>query len=179
MSTGNRVLLACICLAVIVGLGVAYGQQQFEQGKNAERSAWQQRENTELTAANARILELTAEARKAEQTHAAALTKASATYQEQLKNEKEKRNRTMADLQSGALRLRVELARRETAGGSAAAEGDAGPGRCDGETHSELSPAAAGFLVSLAGEADDVVHQLTAAQAVITACEKLTQGVTQ
>lgn len=173
---------AVLILVLLAGLGLAvhsYGQDQFDQGKKAERAEWQQRENTELTTANAAILKLNAAARQAEHDHAEALTEASAAYQEQLRHEKASRDRTIADLQSGALRLRVELARRETAGGSAAAEGDAGAGRCDAEAYGELSPAAAGFLVDLATEADDVVHQLTAAQAVIGACEKLTYRETQ
>ncbi|WP_306602530.1 lysis system i-spanin subunit Rz [Azonexus sp.] len=168
-----------LILVLFAGLGFAiygYGLVQFEQGKKAERTTWQQRENAELTAANARILELTAEARQAEQGHAAALAKASATYQENLQHEKATRDRTIADLRSGALRLRIELASRETAGGGAAGEGESSAGRCDGETHGELSPAAAEFLVDLASEADDVVHQLNAAQAVIAACEYLNQG---
>ncbi len=182
MKTTPLLVLAILFLILLAGIALAvygYGQDQFEQGKKAERAEWQQRESTELTTANAAILKLTAAARQAEHDHAAALTEASAAYQEQLRHEKTSRDRTIADLQSGALRLRVELARRETAGGSAAAEGDAGPGRCDAGAFGELSPAAAGFLVDLATEADDVVHQLTAAQAVIGACEKLTNRETQ
>lgn len=168
-------ILVFVVSCVLLALGIhVHGLIQFEQGKKAERATWQQRENAELIAANARILELTAAARRAEQAHASALAKASSTYQEQLQHEKTRHDRAIADVQSGALRLRIELARRETAGGGATTEGGSSAGRCDGETHGELSPAAAGFLIGLASEADAVVHQLTAAQTIIKACEDLT-----
>lgn len=168
-------------VAVVVVLGcllgwavIAYGEKQFDRGEQAANAAWQKRDNEELVAANARIIELTAEARQRKLEHAADLAKASATYQENLQHEKASRDRTIADLQSGALRLRIELARRKSTGGGTDPEGNPGAGRCDAEAYGELSPAAAGFLVALTTEADDVVHQLTAAQAVIAACEKLT-----
>ncbi len=165
--------LAAVALAALVGLAIyGYGRWQYARGEQAERAAWQQRENAELTAANARIVELSAAYRAREQQHAADLASASATYQESLQHEKATHDRTLVDLRSGALRLRVPLARRQTAAGERAAEAGAGAGRCDGETHAELSVAASEFLVGLASEADEVVHQLAACQAVVTADRK-------
>jgi hypothetical protein len=162
--------LGIVAVAIGITLAIsAYNGRLIDIGKAAERSAWQGRESAELAAANARILKLTAAARQAEQDHAAALARVSATYQEQLQHEKKSRDRTIADLRSGALRLRIELARRETAGGSAIGEAGASAGGCDGASVGELSDAAAEFLVDLTAEADDVVHQLTACQAVLVA----------
>lgn len=159
-------------VAVAGGIVLAistYNGWLIEVGKTTERSVWQGRESAELAAANTKIIQLTTAARQAEQAHAAALTRISATYQEQLQHEKTSRDRTVADLRSGALRLRIELARRQTAGGSATGDAGASSGGCDGAALGELSDAAAEFLVDLTAEADDVVHQLTACQATLVA----------
>lgn len=175
---GAKALIALAIAAAIYGAIVSYGNGRYEAGKQAEKAAWTQRENAELVTANAEIVRLNAQARKDEQDHAAALAKASGTYQESLKNEKAAHDRTVADLRSGALKLRIELARREGADGSASGTPGAGSGGCDGAAYGELSPAAAGFLVGLASEADEVVHQLTACQADLTADRRInhTQG---
>jgi len=164
-----EVLIILIVVAAIIGAIYAYGDEQFGLGQKAERAEWLSRENTELTEANALIVALEEAAREKERQHALAMAAVSAQYQEDLRDEKATRDRVVADLRSGAQRLRIELARRETAGGSGTAEGSASAGRCDGETHAELSVAASEFLVGLASEADEVVRQLTACQAVVTA----------
>lgn len=174
MSTGNRVLLACLCLVVLVGLGYAYGQQQFGLGEKAEQSAWLKRENTELVAANIRIKELTDEVRRQERQHQQDMADASAQYQKDLKHEKATHERVVADLRSGALRLRVHLASSQTAGGRGTGAVGSGPGGCDAATGGELSGPAAEFFVGLASEADEVVHQLTACQAIVAADRRLT-----
>lgn len=168
-----------IAAALLVGLAwsgiVAYGNVRYTAGENAERSRWVQRENTELTTANARVIELERAARANERLQAERLAAASQTYQESLQHEKATHDRTVAGLRTGALRLRIELARRQTADGSGTAGFGPGAGRCDGEARAELSTAAAEFLVGLAAEADAVVHQLTACQAVVSADRQINQ----
>ena len=170
-----KLLGAVLLVAALVAAIYAYGQQQFGLGEKAERTAWLARENTALTKANARIKELEDQARAREREHAQDMAAASAKYQEDLKHEKAAKDRAVADLRSGALRLRIPLAFPscpDGAGGSGrAAPGPSTAGR-DGEARAELSVQASEFLVGLASEADEVVHQLTACQAVVIADRK-------
>lgn len=169
-------VVASVLLVLLVYTGIAsYGHSRYTAGETAERGRWIQRENTELTTANARIIELERSARVNERLQAERLAAASQTYQESLQHEKATHDRTVSDLRTGALRLRIELASRQTAGSGIAASLIAGPGRCDGETRAELSTASAEFLVGLASEADTVVHQLTACQAVVMADREINQ----
>ena len=176
-----KLLGAVLLVAAVVAAIYAYGQQQFGLGEKAERTAWLGRENTALTKANtrikeledqARIKELEDQARAREREHAQDMAAASAKYQEDLKHEKAAKDRAVADLRSGALRLRIPVACPDGAGGSGTAAPGPGTVGRDGETRAELSVQASEFLVGLASEADEVVHQLTACQAVVIADRK-------
>lgn len=164
-----------VCLIGAAAAIYVFGASRYEDGRIAERGKWQKLENTELAAANARIIKLESDARQLEREHAAAMTQASATYQESMQHEKATRDRVIADLRSGALRLRVDLASRQGAAGDPAGATGAAAGRCDGEARAELSVSASEFLVGLAAEADAVVHQLAACQAVVIADRKINQ----
>lgn len=164
--------IVAIAVGIIFAIS-AYNGWLINIGKTSERAEWLKRENTELTTANARIKTLEDEARAAEQSHGKAMVAASTQYQKDLSHEQATKDGVIADLRSGARRLRIELAAAKATGGSATAQAGAGPGRCDGGTTAELSESAAEFLVGLASEADTVVHQLTACQAVVTADRQL------
>jgi prophage endopeptidase len=86
-----------------------------------------------------------------------------AAYQKGLTDAQAKTDRTIADLRSGNLRLRRDLA--ASACGAAGAPAPAGVG--DGGADPGLWGATAEALVLLADEADGVVRQLTACQAVV------------
>lgn len=134
-------------------------------GKDAERVEWQQKETKELAEANRKILDLTEEARAKESLHSVRLASISAQYQEDLQNVKVKAARVISDVRSNAVKLRIpvtqEACRSETSPTTATPIGR------DGETRAELSDEAAEFLIGLASEADEVVKQLQACQAVI------------
>ncbi len=168
-----KALIVLAIAGAVYGAIVSYGNDRYAAGKDAEKADWIKRENTELITANAEISRLTTKARQTEQDHATAIAKASGTYQEALNHEKTAHARTVADLRAGVLKLRIDLARRESTGGSTTAQTGAGPGGCDGETRGELSQQAGEFLVGLASEADEVVRQLTACQAVVDADRKI------
>lgn len=163
-------LLAVVALiAAVVAAFYAYGQQQFGLGETSERAAWLARENIALTTANGRIKELENQARTREHEHAQDMAKASTKYQEDLKHEKAAKDRVIADLRRGDLRLRVPVTCPvSAAGGRTAALGTGTAGR-DAGARAELSVEASEFLVGLASEADEVVHQLGACQAIINA----------
>ncbi|MRD73317.1 hypothetical protein HCX48_00365 [Rhodocyclus tenuis] len=175
MSQSTKALVIVLLSGLLIGAFYAYGQQQFGLGEKAERSAWQGRENTALIKANSRIKELEERARAQEREHAQDMAAASATYQEDLKHEKAAKDRAVADLRSGALRLRDPFvaACPDAAAGGGAGPAGAGSGGGDGEARAELSVEASEFLVSLASEADEVVHQLTACQSVVEADRKI------
>lgn len=148
---------------------LAYGNWRFDLGVQAERNSWLSKENAALTEANARIQTLQAQARTQEHVYGEALAIADTLYQEGLQHEKTKFNRVVADLRTGDLRLYVPVARAGDGGGGGSGAAAAATGERDGEARAELSGAAAEFLVGLASEANEVVEQLTACQAVVIA----------
>lgn len=163
--------IAAAMVTVVVCI-YGYGKEQFGLGEKAERSAWQERENAALTAANTRIATLEEQARISERDHAQAMADTSAQYQKELSDERATKDRVIADLRRGALRLRIPTTDHAAGGSSAAAHGTASLGG-DGEARCELSVSASEFLVGLANEADEIVRQLAACQAVIAADRKL------
>lgn len=172
MSNSTKALVIVLLSGLLIGAFYAYGQQQFGLGEKAERTAWLDRDNAALNKANDRIKELEDNYRAKEREHAQDMATASAKYQEDLKHEKAAKDRAVADLRSGALRLRIPVTCPEGAGGSTtAAPGTSTTGR-DGETRAELSVQASEFFVGLTSEADEVVLQLTACQAVVIADRK-------
>lgn len=164
--------IVAIALGIIYAIS-AYNGWLINVGKTAERAEWLKRENAELVAAKARIKTLEDEARAQEHAHGQAMVAASTQYQKDLSHEQATKDGVIADLRAGTRRLRIELAAAKATGGSGAAQAGAGPGRCDGPATAELSQSAAEFLVDLASEADTVVHQLTACQAVVVADRKI------
>lgn len=171
-----RALAVLALVTAVVAAIYAYGQQQLGLGQKSERTAWLARDNAELTAANTRIKVLQEEYRKREQGHAAALAAVSTQYQQELIHAKAEKDRVIAGLRTGAVRLRIPIAGPlSTTGDRAAALGTGTAGR-DGETRADLSTAASEFLVGLASEADEVAHQLGACQAVINADRKTGDG---
>lgn len=159
---------------VIIGLIAAWiaslvgvGFWQNDAGHVAERTEWQTRENGELRTANATIKALQEQARKDEQTHAAALAAISTDYERKLSDANKQRAADAAAVRSGSLRLRDPSAPGLRACGSLPAETAAGTGQRDGGAAGELSAAASGFLLDLANESDDVARQLAACQRVV------------
>ena len=159
---------------VIIGLLVAWGASLFgvgwwqnDAGHVAERTEWQTRENGELRTANATIKALQEQARKDEQTHAAALAAVSTDYERKLSDANKQRAADAAALRAGTLRLRDPNPPGLRACGGLAAQVGASTGRRDGPEGGELSEAAAGFLLELASDADDVARQLAACQRVV------------
>jgi hypothetical protein len=172
ISTWVKVLAAVVLAAVIVWGIHAYGQEQYGQGEKAERAVWLGRENTALTRANARIKQLEEKERAKERQNTADMAAASADYQKGLQDEKAKKDRVIDDLRRDNRRLRIAVkpdSCTDGSGGSGSGVSGAATGGRDGETRAELSVEASGFLVGLASEANEVVRQLTACQAVVIA----------
>nr|WP_314710603.1 lysis system i-spanin subunit Rz [uncultured Comamonas sp.] len=172
-------------LAVIALAGTAlvafkgYGEQQYQAGLQTERNSWLGRDNEALQIANGLIAELQQKAREQEQVHGTAMAGIAVQHQQDLKHVRTEKDRVIADLRARNLRLRIPTfsASNATCSGSGAvSEAGAGTGQRDGEESAELSGAAAEFLVGLTSEADDVVWQLSACQAVVLADRKQQEG---
>lgn len=160
-----------LLLAVVIVFGASNAGSYWygtNVGAEGERVEWQKRENQELAAANKRIVDLTETVRAKESMHAVELANISAQYQKELQDEKSKADRVIADVRAGARKLRIPVASTYQACGSGeAGKAPAAPFRRDGEARAELSASASSFLIGLANEADQVVRQLTACQAII------------
>lgn len=166
MTTGWKLLIVVLLLA---GAGLGGYRKGHTDGVGETTTAWQTRENGELREANKTILRLTSEAQATETAHAQRLVQASATYQESLEHEKQINRDRVAAARAGTYRLRDPAAPSLKACSGASGQAAAAAGGRDGEAAGELSGAAAEFLLDLTSEANAVVHQLTAAQAVIVA----------
>lgn len=137
----------------------------YDAGKTAERSVWLDRESAELRSANGEIIELENKVKADHLAHSARIASVAEQYEKEKQREIEKRDRRIADLRSDNLRLR-DPGSKNTADGKADGV-TTGTSQCDGHTGSQLSVEASEFLLRLTGEADEVVVQLTACQAVV------------
>lgn len=177
---GLAKLLAAIAFAGTVLVAFkGYGEQQYQAGQQAERTSWLGRDNEALRTANGRIATLQQEVRDKEQAHGKAMAGIAGQHQEDLKHVRTEKDRVIADLRARNLRLRIPAVPTTSSacsGSCALSEADTGTCQRDGEETAELSGAAAEFLVGLASEADDVVWQLSACQAVVFEDRKQQEG---
>lgn len=158
------IIVGFLLALIVVGAG-AYTKGHSD-GVDGERVVWQKRENAELAAANAKIIELNKAARDAETVHAAAVNLISTTLQGQTNAARAETERLRAAARAGTFRLRDPAGRESTCPGGAPETGPTA-GQRDGGQGAYLSAAAADFLLGLTGEADEVVAQLTACQGVV------------
>lgn len=175
---------------VIVWIGslAAVGWWQYDAGKTKERDGWQKRENERLAKANAKIIELEGKVRETERRHAEAMADASKVYQGRLKDADEKRKRDIAAALAGQRKLQFS-APGGRPGGSEACPPGTTASRRDGGTSTELRgapgsdiqvtlpPKITADLYDLAHDANKVVEQLTACQAIVRADRQI-QGQT-
>ena len=152
---------AAIVLAVVSGL-LWIG---YRHGVTTTDNAWQSRWDKQ--AADLAIARADAErlARQAERDSALAMASIDNAYQKGQADGKAQADRTIADLRSGAARLRERFT-------CPAAESDlpdpgTSTGRSDAAAASGLQPEDAEFLIREAERADAVVRQLQACQAII------------
>lgn len=164
-----RLLLAVGLLAAAVGAYLWVDHRGYARGAAATEAAWQAREAKELAAANFEIDRLNLEARAREAAYAMDLEAVASDYEKDLRNAKRSRDDAVAALRVGTLVLRDPGAARQGAGAGSHGEAPAGAGLRVGPAGGILSPAAAGFLLDLAAEADTVVLQLHACQGVVQA----------
>jgi prophage endopeptidase len=164
-----RVLAAAALVAALAGAYLYVDHRAFKRGADAAEARWQAREATELARVNVEIERLNREARAAERAHADNLAEIASKYEKDLQNAKSTRDAALAAVRAGKLVLRDPgAAPCQGAGAGGPGEAPAGAGRRDGGAGSQLSAAFTQFLVDFASEADAVVRQLTACQAVVS-----------
>ena len=108
------------------------------------------------------------QARQREQDLAATAASIAGQLIREKRNAKTETDRLAALVDAGELRLRDPGARDPAGDRGCPGDATAGAGRNHGTQTAELSAKAAEFLLALTGEADTVVRQLTACQALIT-----------
>lgn len=164
------VILGAVVLWAISLFGV--GHWQNNAGHEAERLVWQERANTELATANAKILQMENDARETEHQHSEEVAAAAAKYEKEKTNVIAQKDAAIASLRSGTLRLRDPYSPGiKTCGDPIGAIATATGGR-DGGAPTQLSGETSEFLISLASEADEVVKQLQACQAIVLSDRK-------
>jgi hypothetical protein len=157
---------------LILGIVIAWlaslwgvGSWQREDGRTAERAAWEAREAQSMRDANATIQRLTREARDLEASHQQRLADIAANMQKETARHEADRDRAVSG--ATALVLRDQPACPGGAGGGAPGAPGAGPGGGDGPAACELPHEAVRDLLALVLDADRDVRQLAHAQAVI------------
>lgn len=143
----------------------------YDRGVAETTAAFQKRDNAQLQAALAAKDAAEMRAAKLEQDAATAQSNASKAYAKGVKDGKAATDARIADIHSGKLGLRDPGSK---AGACPPSSSEAGKAETNGPTSgsdasagTELSGQASEFLLNLTGEADEVVKQLAAAQAVI------------
>ncbi len=164
-----KVLVILLLSGLLIGAFNLYGNQQFARGEKAERSLWLASKNVELVAANAKVKSLEEKYRQQERDANTALAVISFQYEKELHRVKTNTDRTIAGLRDGSVRLRIPVTYARHACGGAVSAVEPSPIGGDDATRADLSSAAAEFLVDLTSEADAVVEQLIACQAVVNA----------
>lgn len=160
----NPWLILAVVIAWLASLwGV--GSWQREDGRTAERTVWQARDNAQLAAANRKITELTDQARDQEAAHQLRLADIAANIQKETARHEADRDRAVSGARS--LVLRDQPACPAGPGGGAPGSPVAGAGGSDGPAACELPAEAVRDLLALVLDADRDVRQLAHAQAVI------------
>lgn len=177
-------LLAIAGFALLAALGaVVWGtkayiegvdERAFARGKNETEAAYAVRDNKALTAVTAERDKLRAQVQKQERDFGIAIAVLTDEYEGKLQNAEKTRRNDVAAIRDGSLRLRDP---GSTAAVTCPAVGPAGTATAastgNAQAGGELSPELTQFLVGEANRADEIVEQLTLAQAVILQQVKL------
>jgi len=179
-----QMILAVIALGILAGMFFAaksyiegVRKEGYDAGHKAALLAVAQRDNDDLVSALNRVTELEEEKAELEAAHRAAMAAIDAAHEKELHDVHENRDRVIADLRSGNLKLRNARGQAD-AGCPAHRGGEAGrPPAAAGERD---APAQAGppaavdgadddveFTIGLLDEGDEAIVDLGACQAIL------------
>jgi len=158
--------------AGILGLIIAVGFWQRHDGALSERVMWETRE-AQQNAANAKAIQAAEEkARQKENASAKRIQVVARDYERRLTNARNKYKSIDDAVASGTFQLRDRDATTVCSNNSGSPEATASTGGHNGSQGADLSPSLVRFLWFQATNADSVVEQLTACQAVVEADRK-------
>ena len=157
-----------LLVGALVFIGALTGAYFYghSNGVDSERVAWQAKEIKATQEADKALADAQDKVNSLQAQYANNLAVISGNYQQELKNVSATKDRTIAALRAGAIRLRdpgihYTLSPNPLSSSTAPASG------CNGQATSQLSDSASEFLVSEASRADQIAIQLQACQAVI------------
>lgn len=168
---GIGYILAGVALIAALGI-VAYklDNNGYKRGLSECQAAFAKRDNEALSKALSDLSTATKKVRDLEIRSQEDQGKVAKTLQSEIKKVTNEKDKTIAALNDGSLRLRVELASRPSEGSGSSSGSVSSSGQLNnGPTTAELSGKTSEFLVSEASRADSIVKQLTAAQAALLA----------
>ena len=168
---GGRVnpwLILAVGVAWLLSL-VGVGKWQNTAGHTSEKTYWLAKETRELAEANSKIILLTDEARRREQAVAGVLAAVTTDYERKLTDGKKKRDADVAASHAGTFKLRYSAPSGACPSPSVPAETPSAPGGRDGTETAELPGEITASLFAIVDDADQVVEQLSACQAIINA----------
>lgn len=143
-------LIIVIALAVLTGF-------IFHKGELRERTKWVNKESAELVSSQKRILNLTEQNRALESLRVIEAANITNHYQGIIQDEKDHANAVIANVRAGSQRLSIATKQTVPACTSGISLTPASTGTVGTETRSELSAAAAEFLIRFASDADEAV----------------------
>lgn len=143
--------------------------QIYAYGVDTERARWQLKENAELVQKQAKILELQVFNRELERAATLRANALQTVYEGKLKDEKQKANRIIASISSGAKRLSIGTKTNGTCA-SAASSTTTANNTGQTETRAELSTESSQFLVGEALRADQIVLDCNYSKDLLLAC---------
>lgn len=140
----------------------------YEDGVNAERVIWQQREAKEATERNNKILEIQNKLRKAEREHAERIVEIDQKYTQEAENAEKQKALDIAAARAGSLKLRW-TSESEGRGDGGGATGDIARATaiCNDQKGGELPAEITANLYALVDDADRNTKQLGACQAIV------------
>ncbi len=146
-------------------------QAGYDRGVAQTNASYTERDNKQLQTALVRVKTLEDAARAKEAAYAADMEGVRSQLEKEKTNAKAAEKRVLADIAAGKLRVRASAfqagACPAVGGGSEARAVEPGAGGSDGPPRCQLSATARSDILGIGREANEVVAQLAAAQAVI------------
>jgi hypothetical protein len=166
----NALLLYWKPLCIVLAIALA-GFMGYRAGANAVKVAYEKRDTEAANEYAKAITEANAKLRAAEERSAELLAAADADYQAKLKEHNDAANKTVADIRSGRVSLRIPTC--PTAPGGSAVSGVAtATGSSDGQDTGDVSKRLAEDVAGRLAKCDEAAIALDLAQQVIISDRK-------
>ena len=159
--------LAAYLMLVALAFGAVWAI--YDSGKRDERADWQAKQVNEAAQAQSTIDRLTIQNQALGQLSLGLATAAKTHYEQELAHEKDNFNRAIADVRTGAKRLYIPTKAVPACAGGISLAATTKP-TVDGETRSELSQAAAEYIVRFGNEADETVIESNYVKDLLQQC---------